>query len=84
MDDMKCTIFLLLDLSSAFDTIDHDRELAILADEIGLQGVVLNWLRSYLLDRRQAVNIKGRISDFLNITYGAPQGSVLGPKLFNI
>ena len=84
MDDMKCTIFLLLDLSSAFDTIDHDRELAILADEIGLQGVVLNWFRSYLLDRRQAVNIKGRISDFLNITYGAPQGSVLGPKLFNI
>ena len=37
-----------------------------------------------MLDTRQAVNIKGRISDFLNITYGAPQGSVLGPKLFNI
>ena len=84
MDDMKCTIYLLLDLSSAFDTVEHDRELAILADEIGLCGVVLNWFKSYLLNRQQAVNIKGQISEFSNISYGVPQGSVLGPILFNI
>ena len=84
MDTGKCTILLLLDLSAAFDTVDHDRLLSILFNEIGLRGVVLRWFTSYLLHRRQAVNIKGQISDFLDILYGVPQGSVLGPILFNI
>ena len=84
MDDMKCTIFLLIDLSSAFDTVDHDRELSILFNEIGLRDVTLDWFQSYLLGRRQAVNINGNISEFSNTEYGVPQGSVLGPILFNI
>ena len=84
MDDKKCTIYMLLDLSSAFDTVEHDRELSILYNEIGLRDVALEWFESYLLDRRQAVNIKGSISEFSNTSYGVPQGSVLGPILFNI
>ena len=80
----RCTILLLLDLSAAFDTVDHDRLLEILFHEIGLRGVALRWFHSYLLHRRQAVNIKGQISDFLDIPFGVPQGSVLGPTLFNI
>ena len=84
MDDKLCTIFLLLDLSSAFDTVDHDRELLILFNDIGLRDVAHEWFRSYLLGRRQAVNIKGNISEFSNTSYGIPQGSVLAPILFNI
>ena len=84
MDSGKCTIKLLIDLSAAFDTVDHDRLLSILFNEIGLRGVALRWFTSYLLNRRQAVNINGNISDYLDFPYGVPQGSVLGPKLFNI
>ena len=84
MDSKKCIILLLLDLSAAFDTVDHDRLLSILFNEIGLRGVALKWFSSYLLNRRQAVNIRGQTSTFSNISHGVPQGSVLGPTLFNI
>ena len=84
MDAGKCTILLLLDLSAAFDTVDHDRLMYILFHEIGLRGRVLAWFESYLTQRRQAVGINGKLSDFLETKYGVPQGSVLGPILFNI
>jgi hypothetical protein len=84
MDSKKCTILLLLDLSAAFDTVDHDRLLNILFHEIGLRDIVYKWFISYLSQRRQAVNIKGHTSDFADIFHGVPQGSVLGPTLFNI
>ena len=84
MDTGKCTIIILLDLSAAFDTVDHDRLLYILFHEIGLRGDVLRWFESYLFQRRQAVNIHGKLSDFVETPYGVPQGSVLGPILFNI
>ena len=84
MDEGKCIILLLLDLSAAFDTVDHDRLMYILFHEIGLRGHVLAWFESYLFQRRQAVGINGKLSDFLDTQYGVPQGSVLGPILFNI
>lgn len=84
MDNGKCTIILLLDLSAAFDTVDHDRLLYILFHELGLRDAVLMWFESYLLHRQQAVDIDGDLSDFLDTPYGVPQGSVLGPILFNI
>ena len=84
MDCKKCTILLLLDLSAAFDTVDHDRLMSILFNEIGLRGEALHWFESYLFNRRQAVSINGKLSDFLDTSYGVPQGSVLGPILFNI
>ena len=84
MDNGKCTIIFLLDLSAAFDTVDHDRLMYILFHEIGLRGKVLRWFEAYLFQRRQAVDINGKLSEFLDTPYGVPQGSVLGPILFNI
>ena len=83
-DDNKCTIMLFLDLSAAFDTIDIEKLLQILADEIGLSGMALQWCRSFLSDRTQRVKILGKYSEMLSVKYGVPQGSVLGPKFFNI
>ena len=84
MDNGKCTIIFLLDLSAAFDTVDHDRLMYILFHEIGLRGDALRWFEAYLFQRRQAVDIHGKLSEFLDTPHGVPQGSVLGPILFNI
>ena len=52
--------------------------------EIGLQDKALEWFQSYLSDRRIAVKIKEHVSELQVIKYGVPQGSVLGPILFNV
>lgn len=49
-----------------------------------MRGVVLNWAQSYLDNRKQYVQFSGNRSDYMNIDCGVPQGSVLGPKLFNL
>ena len=84
LDDDKCVILVLLDLSAAFDTVDHKKLLHILAERIGMGGVVLEWFTSYLTERIQSVTIDGIESDIWNILFGVPQGSVLGPILFTI
>ena len=73
-----------LDLSVAFDTIDIDKLLNILSSEIGIKGTALKWFESYLKGRTQQVKIKNTYSNSREVCYGVPQGSVLGPKLFNI
>ena len=78
------TIVLLLDLSSAFDTVDTDKLLTILNKEIGVTGVALKWFHSFLSGRTQRVKVGNSISDLLDVLFGVPQGSVLGPILFNI
>jgi hypothetical protein len=78
------TILILLDMSSAFDTVDLKKLLSILENKMNIHGTALKWFRSFLLGREQKVLINGHLSDVLLTLYGVPQGSVLGPVLFNI
>ena len=74
----------LLDLSAAFDTIDHEILLCRLERTFGVGGTVLEWFRSYLEDRQQSIIINGALSEPKTLNYGVPQGSVLGPILFSL
>ena len=74
----------LLDLSTAFDTIDHDLLLDRLNDHCGLSGPVLSWFSSYLRGRTQAVAVRSALSHTTNIGFDVPLGSVLGGTLFTI
>ena len=74
---------MLLDLSAAFDTLNHQQLLSAL-HSYGISGTALKWFESYLSSRVQRVLIAGQTSEPFSIKYGVPQGSVLGPVLFSI
>ena len=75
-------ILVLLDLSSAFDTIDQFELIKMLEVKFGIRGTVLKWMESYLTQRMQQVSVDGSVSSQTQLKYGVPQGSVLGPLLF--
>ena len=75
-------VLLLLDLSAAFDTVDHDILLRRLEQTFGVSGNVLNWLASYLSSREFYVRLGSDCSEVRQLTFGVPQGSVLGPLFF--
>ena len=82
IDDGQCVILILLDLSSAFDTVDHNILLNRLEQRFGVKGKTLAWLCSYLSNRSQFVYIENERSSSRGLSSGVPQGSVLGPLLY--
>ena len=84
MDNGKVTALTLLDLSAAFDTIDHNILIKHLSMWFGISGTALSWFSSYLTDRCQRVKITNCFSAAPPTLCGVPQGSVLGPLLFTL
>ena len=82
MDRQEITLLVLLDLSAAFDTIDHQILLNFLGNDFGIIGSAHKWFASYLSGRKQRVLINDHTSDDFHLSCGVPQGSCMGPILF--
>ena len=83
-DEKSGTVAMLLDLSAAFDTVDHGILLRILRNETGVKSCALSWLSSFLKGRSQCIRLGRTTSKSVTIRFGVPQGSVLEPVLFNL
>ena len=89
MDNQEVVCLVLLDLSAAFDTLNHDILIARLQDRFGIGGTALEWFKLYLSGRSQRVAfgylvMDGALSDPKSLSQGVPQGSVLGPIAFTL
>jgi exonuclease III len=83
-DNSQVSALVLLDLSAAFDTVDHNIMLHRLENYFGLAGTALHWFRSYLTSRKQLISVFDIQSNLAHLEFGVPQGSVLGPMLFTL
>ena len=84
VDSGKAVALTLLDLSAAFDTIDHSLLYDCLHDWFRLDGTVFLWIKSYLSNQKQKIKIGDSFSEAVIPLFGVPQGSVLGPLLFTL
>jgi len=82
LDSRNIAVLALLDLSAAFDSVDHATLLQRLRTSYGLGGSAITWFTSYLHNRTQYVRLSGSRSTNIAVPKGVPQGSVLGPILF--
>ncbi|RCU35043.1 hypothetical protein DVA76_18360, partial [Acinetobacter baumannii] len=78
-DSGHLNILILLDFTAAFDTINHNILLSRLESSLNITGTALSWLKSYLTNRKQFININNCTSSTTSLSQGVPQGSVLGP-----
>ena len=72
-----------MDLSAAFDTVDHNVLLDVLQKKLALRETVLRWFTDYLSNRSFKVCVEGEYSDCADLKFSVPQGRLLGPVLFN-
>ena len=79
----KAVLLVLLDLSAAFDTVNHQLLIKTL-QQLGIRGTMLHWFSTYLVGRLQRIKVNGLTSQPKRLDCGVPQGSVLGPILFTI
>ena len=84
MEKGDITVMVAIDLSSAFDTVDHNILSNVLRDNFGVKGKALDWANSYLTDRQLQVKVGKHYSSVQTFNYSVPQGSCLGPIFFNI
>ena len=83
LEEQKVAGACLLDMSAAFDIVNH----SLLLEQLQLYGFdqgCIKWISSYLSDRSQCVSINGALSNFLPVKDGVPQGSILGPLLHTL
>ena len=82
IDNHRCVFLILLDLSAAFDTVEHSILLQRLKHRFGITDKAHTWIRSYLSNRKQSILIDNVHSKELVVNFNLPQGSVLGPRFF--
>lgn len=83
VDQNQRCLGIFLDLAKAFDTVST-RILIAKLEAIGIRGIALKWFISYLTNRKQCLRVENSISDELSVSFGVPQGSILGPTLFAV
>ena len=84
MNKQQVTLLVFLDLSAAFDTVDHDILLQRLEYKFGIKDQAVTWFKSYLSNRSQRIVIGSTKSDSFDLKFGVPQGSYIGPMLFSL
>lgn len=84
MDKGEVVLLVMLDLSAAFDTVDHRIILKLLQINFGIEATVLKWFHSYLTNRFEIVKVNNTTSNKHSLSCGVPQGSCLGPILFTV
>jgi len=82
IDEQNVSLLTFLDMSAAFDCVDHQILIDRLFYDFGVTGVPAKWFKSYLIGRTYQVSFKSCLSEVITLSSGVPQGSVLGPILF--
>ena len=82
MEQKEVTPLLAIDLSAAFDTVNHNKVLDVLQKQFGIESSALNWVSSYLRPRTCKISVQKAYSSLRDLEFSVPQGSCSGPKFF--